>query len=291
MFTLPGLLALLVDYYVRVHEIWEPLRTLPVMHVLYLVTGFGLLLDIRLGLVRTETCPQLRLALPLWIWTMLSVGLTGGLLARELNATTIYMVLFLVLAQGVQSFRALRVVAITVLVLSLFLGVVAISQARNPLECILLLPGPAGDYAGRPDGRRCQSPADCREGEEPGEDHICEKPGPLGTNSTAQGRIRYRGILMDPNELAVALSIALPFAMAPFAQRRSWARLILLVADHASRRHLDRVAHRPTGLRDSRCYLLGASGDLAGRTLSRDSCGPHSYSGWPFRRFGRRVCP
>ena len=46
--------------------------------------------------------------------------------------------------------------------------------------------------------------------------------------SIGHGRVRYRGILEDPNELALALVIALPFAMTPFAQRRSLLNLFLL---------------------------------------------------------------
>jgi hypothetical protein len=233
MFTLPGLVALLVDYYLRVHEILPSARSLPVMHTLYLVTAFGMALDVRLGLVRAEPCPQLRLALPLWLWTMVSVVLTGGLIGRELNATTIYMMIFVLLAQGVQSFRGLRFVATSILLVSLFLGVVAIVQAMNPLQCILQVPGLPSDAVGRPDGRPCESALDCREGEELGEDHICERPGPLGTTSIDHGRVRYRGILMDPNELSLVLSIALPFAMAPFAERRSLSRLLLLLTAFA----------------------------------------------------------
>jgi len=39
------------------------------------------------------------------------------------------------------------------------------------------------------------------------------------------GRVRYRGTLADPNELALALSVALPFAFAFYDRRRSAARI------------------------------------------------------------------
>jgi hypothetical protein len=143
------------------------------------------------------------------------------------------MLLFLLIAQGVQSFRALQVLAVVVLVVSLFLGGVASMQARSPFQCILLVASAIGDDEGRPDGRLCESASECREDEEPGEDYECERPGPLRTMSVAHGRIRYRGILEDPNELAVALGIALPLVMALFSQRRSLARLLLLIASFA----------------------------------------------------------
>jgi hypothetical protein len=232
MFTLPGLLALLVAHYTKVNEISQSLRPLPVMNLLYFAAGFGLLLDLRLRLVRAEACPQLRLALPLWLWTLLSVALTGAQIGRQAVLTMIYMLLFILIAQGVQSFRALRAVALTILATSLFLGVVAAIQANTPFECQSLVASVTGDAAGRPDGRSCQSPAECREGTEDAEDYICERPGPFDTHSVAHGRVRYRGILEDPNELALALVIALPFAMMTFA-RRSLISILLSGASFA----------------------------------------------------------
>jgi hypothetical protein len=233
MFTLPGLLALLFDYYTRAHEIASSLRSLPIIHLLYLTTAFGLILDARVGLVRAEPCPQLRLAIPFWIWTLVSVVLTRGVLTHELSATTVYMMFFLLLAQGIQSFRLLRVVAISMLLISLLLGWVALEQARSPFQCIRLVASVPGDVAGRSDGRPCDSELDCREDDEPGEVYTCEKPGPLNTYSVAHGRVRYRGILQDPNELALALSIALPFAITMFVQRKTVLRLLLLLASFA----------------------------------------------------------
>jgi len=230
MFTLPGLFALLVVIYTRTHEISSWLRPLPMMNLLYLAGCFGLLLDVRLGMVRAQACPQLRLVFPLWLWVLLSPLLTGGAFAHEATITAVSMLLFIFVAQGVQSFRTLQLVALVILAISLFLGVVAFAQARSPFECILLEGSSPGDDGGRPDGRPCESADECREEQAPGEDYLCERPGPFQTTSVGHGRIRYRGILQDPNELALALGIVLPFAMALFAQRRSMARLLLLIA-------------------------------------------------------------
>jgi hypothetical protein len=233
MFTLPGLFALLAVTYTRAHEISSWLRTLPVMNLIYLVGCFGLLLDIRLGLVRPQACPQLRIVLPLWLWVLLSPVLTGGELAPVATTTAVCLLLFIFVAQGIQSFRALQALTVVVLGFSLFLGTVALVQARSPFECILLAADAPGDDAGLPDGRPCESPVDCRGEAEPGEDYLCERPGPFHTTSVAHGRIRYRGILQDPNELSLALGIALPFAMALFFLRRSLPRVLLLIASFA----------------------------------------------------------
>jgi O-antigen ligase len=125
------------------------------------------------------------------------------------------------------------VIGTAILAISLFLGVIAIAQSWSPFQCIRLLPNLPGLIAGIPDGRPCESNTTCRQGEEPGEDHMCEKVGPFGTTSIGHGRVRYLGILMDPNELGLALAICLPFAMAPFAARRTLWRLLLMIAAFA----------------------------------------------------------
>ncbi|HEX7509237.1 MAG TPA: O-antigen ligase family protein [Polyangia bacterium] len=206
------------------------LRSLPIMHVLYFAACFGLLLDIRLGLIRKEACPHLWLALLLWLWTLVSVALTGGLLGHQAFQTMAYLLLSILVAQGVQSFRALRIVGFSILVMSLFLAVVAIVQARSPIQCILLVANMPGDVAGRPDGRPCEWASQCREDAEPGDDYLCERPGPFDTHSIGHGRVRYRGILADPNELALALVVALPLVMTLFGSRRSVARVLVAIA-------------------------------------------------------------
>lgn len=230
MFALPGLIALLVAQYTKVQEMSPVLRGLPIMHVLYFSAVAGLFLDLRLGLTRKETSPQLKPALLLWAWTLVSVVLSGGQPGIQVNQTLAYMLLFILVAQGVQSFRALRVVGLGVLAMSLFLAVVATVQARSPIQCILLVANVPGDVAGRPDGRPCEFAYECRQDAEPGEDYVCERPGPFDTHSVGHGRVRYRGILEDPNELALVLVVALPLVLAMFGPGRPKAKAIATVA-------------------------------------------------------------
>jgi hypothetical protein len=56
----------------------------------------------------------------------------------------------------------------------------------------------------------------------------CEKPGMFNTSSI-EGRVRYLGVLTDPNELALATSLALPIAFAFFEMKRSAMRLLVLL--------------------------------------------------------------
>jgi hypothetical protein len=73
--------------------------------------------------------------------------------------------------------------------------------------------------------RPCKTRADCAEGGDPGRDYVCEHQGVMGTTSIG-GRVRYRGIFQDPNELAWALSLSLPFAFVWFEKRRGTGRRV-----------------------------------------------------------------
>src|SRR4029079_19404999 len=73
---------------------------------------------------------------------------------------------------------------------------------------------------GKPDGRPCETPRECYlGGAEPGAQYMCEHIGLFDTNSVDDGRVRYRGVLQDPNELALAVGAGLPLAFA-FGQLR-----------------------------------------------------------------------
>jgi O-antigen ligase len=233
MFILPGLISLLVAHYLKVHEIVPVLSVVPVVIGSYALACFGLLIDFRMGIGHPEASPCLPLALLLCFWTILSVGINSGQMGHHSYLLFVYLMLFLLIAHGVQSFRALRMLVISIFAISIFLGVVAFIQARSPFQCNLLSVNQASDVIGRPDGRSCETNADCRAGAEPGEIYACERPGPMETMSIGHGRVRYRGILEDPNELALVLVISLPFAMTLLAQRVSAMRVVIVAATFA----------------------------------------------------------
>jgi O-antigen ligase len=160
---------------------------------------------------------------------MVSVALTGGLIVQQLSGTLTYVLLFVLVAHSLQTFRAFRLTAVSILAISLFLGGVAFIQAQSPFSCILLTAEVDPDVNGVPDGRLCETSAECRVDADPGDNYRCERPGPLGTISFS-GRVRYRGNLEDPNELALVLVAALPFAMALLAERRSLIRILIVIA-------------------------------------------------------------
>jgi O-antigen ligase len=77
-----------------------------------------------------------------------------------------------------------------------------------------------GAVYGEPDGRLCDTTEACRLGDaEPGKEYRCEHVGMFGTYSVEE-RVRYRGELQDPNEVALTISAGALSLLIGFALRR-----------------------------------------------------------------------
>jgi hypothetical protein len=135
---------------------------------------------------------------------------------RQISELAICVALYASIAHGVQTFRSLKAVAGVVLAMVLLVCGVGVHQAFAPTGCIMIDGTSVGHMTGgTADGRPCDTVRDCYVGEpEPGAEYACEHVGLFGTTSVGGGRVRYRGVLQDPNELALAGSIGLPVAFA-----------------------------------------------------------------------------
>jgi len=92
---------------------------------------------------------------------------------------------------------------------SLAASVVALIQARSPLNASCWWPDALADEAGRPDGRPCESADHGRGEEDPGEDYLCERPGPSHhIRRPWSGSLPW--VSCKIQRLALALGIALP---------------------------------------------------------------------------------
>jgi O-antigen ligase len=108
---------------------------------------------------------------------------------------------------------------------------VCIHQSEQEAQCIVIdTRGMLGERSGEgePDGRSCDNAYIC---EKEGREHVtyaCEKVGLFGTFSEGM-RVRWRGTLGDPNELAVALGAIMPlmFAFGANAKRKLLGALVL----------------------------------------------------------------
>jgi hypothetical protein len=223
MFAIPGILALVAFVYIRPQEFVEPLKSVPILYIACAAALVGALVDLRLGKSRLEAAPQLVWILGLFFWIMLTVLIrqtrTLPDVALELG---IVLVLYLVIAHAVQSFWGLRAVASVIAISALFVALVGIDQGLSDRGCVLIDETTPGDQTfGKFDGRPCEATAECYLGDaEPGRQYMCEKIGLFGTTSV-QDRVRYRGVLQDPNELALAAAVAVPLVFA--GGRKRWA--------------------------------------------------------------------
>jgi O-antigen ligase len=231
MFALPGILALIFFVYVRPQEVVTDLQRLPLLYLFFGLALFGLAVDLRLRVNRFSGTPQLPWAIILFLWALISLAIHApeNLFKNGLEFA-VAVTLFVVIAHSVHTFRALQLVTGAVLALVLLLGVVGAHQGVAPWGCVRIAPETGDITAGIPDGRSCRplEDLDCylRGEPEPGADYICERIGLLETHSVA-GRVRYRGVLQDPNELAMVLGIGLPFMFAFFQRRKSPVRWLL----------------------------------------------------------------
>ncbi len=229
MFAIPGIVLLLVQGYLRPQEFFVALQSVPFLYLFFALALFGLAVDLKLRHTQLVASPLLPWALAFVGWALVTIGmrLPSGVqpAATELAIPLTY---FFLLSQGVQSFRALATVAATLLVIGLCLAAVGVHQGTAPFGCFKLNPE-ARDASGVYDGRSCTTEVECQAGDaEPDADYLCERVGLFGTSSVAGGRVRYRGALQDPNELALTLAVGLPFAFAFFELKRSGPRLLLL---------------------------------------------------------------
>jgi hypothetical protein len=231
MFAVPGLLALVFVEFLRPQEYLLFLRGMPLLHMATGLAVLGFVVDLRLGLSRLRPAPHLLPAVAFFLWCLITVVVRAPeqLVPRAL-ALLIPFAIYLLVAHAVQGFRMLQALCGLLLAICIALSALGVHQALAPFGCHrVVLAG--GDEQLVYDGRPCTEEERnlCEiESPEPGTDYRCEKVGLLDTSSI-HGRVRYRGTLEDPNELALALGIALPLAFAFFDRRRSVPRFLLVL--------------------------------------------------------------
>jgi hypothetical protein len=239
MAALPGILGLVVFIYMRPHEFVDELAALPFLYLFLALAALGMLLDLGMKRARLMKTPQLLLALSFAAWCLLTLALRN---ARALVSSgvplAVAVTLYVVIAHGIQTLSAFKRVTVVIFTLGIFVASVGVHQRHAPTGCIVINPADRSTQSvadGRActnerNGERIDGSAECYDTGQPGLAYQCEHIGLFGTSSIGGGRVRYLGVLADPNELALATALAIPFAFAFFEQRRSFARLLLLLA-------------------------------------------------------------
>ncbi len=220
MFAVPGIAALVVFILARPQEFLPLLQRVPFLHLFTALAILGWVIDIRLRRLQPIATPALPWACAFLGWALVSTAIT---VPEQLLATGVQMAilfaLYATIAHGVQRFRTLQAVAAVVLLTSLFIAAVCFHQGLSPTQCV---GGQelANELAGKPDGRLCEMSEQCYGPDaEPGLEYRCEHVGMFGTYSVEQ-RVRYRGELQDPNEVALCISAGALALLIAFMRRR-----------------------------------------------------------------------
>ena len=256
MFSIPGIVALLAFIFVRPQEIFPALEKVPFLYLFCALVVFGLAVDLKLRLIKPVATPQLLWALFVLVLIIVSIAIKSQpqMVQQRVILIGVSFLLFFAISQGVQSFKTLQVVTGAIAVLSLCLTLIAIHQGVAPFGCVLI--DDEDPEIGEPDGRDCVERMECYGADaEPGGEYICERIGAFGT-TTITDRVRWRGILRDPNELAMAIACGLALIFGFASRRRSTLRTVVTVVATV----LVLVALVMTKSRGGQLVFLGALG-------------------------------
>ena len=221
MFAIPGICGLIALVLARPQEFVPALQRIPLLHIFALLAVFGWVLDIRLRRLQPVAAPSLPWVIALFAWAVIGTAVVvPEKLGERVLELAILFALYGTIAHGVQRFRTFQIVAGTMVATCLWITVVCFHQGFAAHQCIAGIEGTDGMIGGTPDGRSCDRSEQCMVGDaEPGKEYRCERVGLVGTYSI-EGRVRYRGELHDPNEVALTISAGALSLLIGFALRR-----------------------------------------------------------------------
>lgn len=236
MYSIGPILLELFFVLLKPQEIWEFLTKIQPLYTLPGLIALGFIIDsgrYALGVTRMKPAPYLEYAVVYLFWTAttIAVNASSELVPQMIQFGTA-MLMALGIAHSVQTLGLYKIMAAALLSLTLFLAFVGAHQAYQPTKCFILDPGSVANLIY--DGRPCPGPFEsiaCYREEDAGQDvrYVCERPGLMNTASIT-GRVRFRGNLEDPNELALTVSAGLPFAFGFYKLKKSFPRLLVVLA-------------------------------------------------------------
>ena len=239
--ALVGAALLVILIFIRPQEFLPFLQGLSVVNVATGIALLGVFLDVGSGRLKSLYTPQIPFVVAFVLWCMftLAVKVGVGSILEVVGQLGFSVIFFLLITYGIGSrFERFRVMGVLLLAIAIFLASVCIHQSVQPLECIVLDKdenGLTGDRSeGTPIGINCDGARDCAKAtEDYRSDYLCEKPGLFKTFSIGQGRVRWRGLLADPNDLSLAIGTALTFAFAIHASTKNALRHLLVAGSMA----------------------------------------------------------
>ena len=219
MFAIPGIAALIIFILARPQEFFTLLQRVPFLHLFTALALVGWVIDVRLRRTQPIGTPGLPWAIAFLGWCVVTVAIvTPESLMTKGVEMAILFALYFTIAHGVQKFRTLQVVAAVMMLTCLFISAVCLHQGYSEKQCV---GGQEleGEINGVPDGRLCEKVDVCYGPDsEPGLEYRCEHVGAFGTYSVEE-RVRYRGELQDPNEVALAMAAGALSLLIAFVRR------------------------------------------------------------------------
>lgn len=225
--ALIGALFLVLFLLLRPMELWPSIASLHTLELFSAMTAIGIGMEMSSRQRTPGTSPQMAWLAAFCAWayavSVARLGVDKGLAAGwSITLGPLFMVLVMLALRTLSRLRAMMVL---LLLCSAFVSAVAVHQGLQPRQCVELHedrndPSPDREPELIPDGRECEGPRMCESDGVPGSDYMCERVGMFATYST-QGRVRWRGQLDDPNEVAVVIGALVPFMfMFMFGARR-----------------------------------------------------------------------
>ncbi len=217
----------------RPMEIWPALEGLHLLEIFTALAALGVATQFALGRQKGIYSPQLPFLIGFllvsYVASAIMVGSAG--IARATSRSLFASIFMLVVMYGVPTLGRLRALLALVLVSSVFVAGVAVHQGLQDPQCVEIVedPNEAEGFSITPDGRICAGRSDCHVGGRSNVDYECERMGLFSTTSIAR-RVRWRGQLGDPNELAVFIGVVIPFLLATATAAKKRAVTVLALA-------------------------------------------------------------
>lgn len=221
MFAIPGIGALIVFILVRPQEFLPLLQRVPFLHLFTALAVLGWVIDVRLRRLLPLATPGFPWAVAFLIWSLITVAaVVPEALIGKIIELGILFALYGTIAHGIQRFRTFQQIAAVLTAACLFIALVCFHQGLAPKQCV----GgqERSEAGGTPDGRICVTGETCAQNvpeEAVGLEYRCEHVGLFGTYSLEE-RVRYRGELQDPNEVALAINAGALSLLVAFLRRK-----------------------------------------------------------------------
>ncbi len=239
MSALPGIIGLIIFVYVRPHEFITPLKDFNFLYICLFLSLAGMAHDVSRRRTVLMATPHLRYVVLFSVWCTLTLLIRQpSIVTTKVVGILVCATLYTVIATGIQQVQGFLRLCTCVFASGLFVAYVGADQGFSPFQCVVYNPADKNGNAFS-DGRSCvmlddeglphDGTADCMASGQPGLPYQCERAGMLGTTSCGAGRVRYLGVLLDPNELALATALAVPFAFAFVEIKRTFFRIALLL--------------------------------------------------------------